>query len=273
MQKPYMIRVSSSKGGVGKSVISINLAVALRSLGYKVLIIDEDTVNPCVGIYLGLPDASTGLMDVMLGKADINRCIIPHPSTGLRVLPGVISSKQSKAENFKPSLKQIKIFTNKLIKLGFDFIIIDTQPGIQNPDAMALLDEALLVALPYTASAVTAVKMLSQYGKAKLKCSIVINEMRNKAYELSVREIEEMCEIRVSGTLPFDENVQMGVSDHIPVYNLNKRAPFSKSVLELARMYSTRIDTVREDTSGQSGEGIISKILGIFKIRVSFGSK
>ena len=50
--KPYIIGISSQKGGVGKTTISVNLAVALKTLGYKVLLVDSDTTNPSVGSIL-----------------------------------------------------------------------------------------------------------------------------------------------------------------------------------------------------------------------------
>lgn len=45
MAKPYVIRVSSTKGGVGKSVIATNLAVAINMYGYNTLLIDKDIAN------------------------------------------------------------------------------------------------------------------------------------------------------------------------------------------------------------------------------------
>ncbi|MDE1856291.1 MAG: MinD/ParA family protein [Candidatus Micrarchaeota archaeon] len=266
MQKPYAIRVTSSKGGVGKSVISVNLAAALKSLGYKVLLVDSDTVNPCIGLYLGLPDVSVGIMDVVFGRADITKVIVPHPTTGLRVLPGVIAPRHAGNEDVRPSVKQARAFTAKLQRLGYDFIIVDTQPGVAHPLGLSLFDEAIIVAMPYAASCISAIKMLRECGKAKLKASLVVNEIRNKSYELGIREIEEMCENRVNSTLPYDDNVTVGVADHIPVYVLKRQAQFSRAILDMARMYATRIDTVPESPGGFGG--IFAKLLSLFHVRL-----
>ncbi|MDE1869360.1 MAG: AAA family ATPase [Candidatus Micrarchaeota archaeon] len=245
MQKPYMIMVSSPKGGVGKSVISINLAAALRSMRYNVLIVDTDIINPCVGLYLGLMDTSIGVLDVIGKKVDIKRAIVPHPSTGVRVLPGNLSRTIATTKDVKITTPQIDLFMKKLTKLDFDFVIIDTQPGIEFPSALGVYDEAILVAQPNKASCISAIKMLSRYGKAKLKCNLVINRVRDRKYELDMREIEDMVEIKVSEMLPEDEKVQIGVSEGVPTYLLDGRAPFSKTVKDLALMYASRIGTAQ----------------------------
>ncbi len=65
VQKPYIIRVSSTKGGVGKSAIAVNLAVSIEMYGYRTLIVDLDTINPSVGLYLGLANVSIGAEEAM----------------------------------------------------------------------------------------------------------------------------------------------------------------------------------------------------------------
>ena len=240
-----MIIVSSPKGGVGKSVISINLAAALELMRYNVLIVDTDIINPCVGLYLGLTDTSAGILDVITKKTDMRRAVVPHPSTGIRVLPGSVSKNIATTKDVKITTAQIDAFMRMLTRLEYDFVILDTQPGIEFPSALSVYDEAILVAQPNKASCISAIKMLNRYGKAKLKCNLVVNRVRNRKFELDMREIEEMVETKVGEMLPEDEKVQVGVAEGVPTFVLDSKAQFSKAIKDLAQMYASRIGKVQ----------------------------
>lgn len=260
MDKPYLIRSSSTKGGVGKSVIAINLAVALQTYGFKTLIVDMDTINPCVGLYLGMQDQSTGTFDAMMKKTlDLRRVIVPHPVTGLHVLPGRIgySGKQ-------PTVEMGNAFFRKLRSSEYKFIIVDTQPGVAFPELLKWYDEALVVVLPYEASCISAVKMFKRCGKEGLKASLIVNKVGNRSYELSIREIEAMCENRAVGVLSEDRNVEIGVAERTPTYELNRRAPFSNGIADVANIYSSRIDTARSPGYSDARGGILSAIMRLF---------
>ncbi len=259
MERPYIIRVSSTKGGVGKSVVAINLATSLQLRGYKTLVVDMDTVNPCVGLYLGMQDVSMGVLDVMRKRAVLRNAIIPHPSTGLQILPGRI--------DFTGALPDVKMgneFFNKLKHTEYKFIIIDTQPGIEFPELLKWYDEALIVINPFEASCIAALKMFKKCGKAGLKASLVANKIGSRKYELSSREIESVCEVKLSGILPEDRNVEVGVVDHIPTYLLNKRAPFSSAIEYVTDTYSSRIDSLATPVL-YAGSGVLSIIKGFFR--------
>ena len=220
MDKPYLIRLSSTKGGVGKSVIAVNLATALQMYGFKTLIVDMDTRNPCVGLYLGLQDQSTGTFDAMRKRTELRRVIVPHPATGLHILPGRIGYSGE-----QPSVEMGNSFFRQLKNSEYKFIIIDTQPGVAFPELLKWYDEALIVVLPYEASCISAVKMFKRCGKEGLKGSLIVNKVGNRRYELSIREIEAMCENKVIGVLSEDRNVDIGVAEHTPTYALSRKAP------------------------------------------------
>jgi MinD-like ATPase involved in chromosome partitioning or flagellar assembly len=257
MDRPYLIRLSSTKGGVGKSVIAVNLAVALQMYGFKTLVVDMDTVNPCVGLYLGMQDSSVGTFDAMHSRAEIRRVIVPHPATGLHVLPGRISYNGK-----QPTVALGNAFFRKLRNSDYKFIIVDTQPGVAFPELLKWYDEALVVALPYEASCISAVKMFKKCGKEGLKASLVLNKVGNRRYELSIMEVEAMCETKVISTLPEDRDVDIGVAEHTPTYVLNKKAPFSAGIEDVTNVYSSRIDTMRNPNYAR--DGILSMIRRLF---------
>lgn len=241
MKNTYMIRVCSTKGGVGKTTVAVNLATALQLQGYSTLVVDEDCTNPCVGLYLGLQDVNIGIFDVMKSKVDMRRAIIPHATTGLHVLPGKLGYTGR-----QPTKKQITTFFGRLKSSEYDYVIVDTQPGIPFPDSLSAYDEALIVAQPYEASNLSALRMAKEYSKHNLKVNVAVNMVRNKRYELSLLDIQELSEAHVISALPADEEVPISMAEHIPLYVYNRRAMFSKAIADLANVYATRVPFVRE---------------------------
>jgi len=257
---PYIIRISSQKGGVGKSIVAINFATALKSMGYKALLIDSDFSNPSIGVYLGLEDVNLGYKEIFFGKADPVRAIIPYNTTGLSILPGTISAKQ-----FVPNRVEVERLIPKLRKLNYDFIIIDTQPGYLVPELLGLYDEAMIITTPEMSSLLAGIKLAHVYDSKKLKHSLVVNRVKNKRYELSVSEIEEIYENRVSGVLPEDEVVPLSVADHIPAYTMNRRAQFSRSISSMSNLYTGRAHGESPERAEVSG-GFLSFLRRLFHL-------
>lgn len=252
VKKTYVMRVCSTKGGVGKTTVAINLATAMQLRGYNVLIVDADSINPCVGLYMGLQDVNVGTFEVMQGKVDARRAIIPHPVTGLHILPGKTGS-----EDTKYTKAQVSRFFKTIIALGYDFIIVDTQPGIMFPNNLDAYDEGLIVTLPFEASCLSALKMSQLYSKKGLKTNVVANMVRGRRYELSLRDIEELTENHVIASLPEDEKVDVSIAEHIPIYLYDKKVRFSKAITDLADVYTSRVALDRE-APAYKGRGFFS---------------
>ena len=263
MTEPYIIRISSQKGGVGKSIVAINFSTALKALGYKVLLVDSDFSNPSIGVYLGLEDVNIGYKEVFLGRADPVRAIVPHRTTGLSILPGTISSKQ-----FVPNRAEVARIIPKMRKLNYDFVVIDTQPGYLVPELLGLYDEAMIITTPEMSSLLAGIKLAHVYNDKKLKHGLVVNRVRNKKYELSISEIEEVYENRVSGVLPEDEAVPLSVAQHVPTYTMNKRSQFSRAIASMARLYTGRaqVEEVEEALPHSGGGGILAFLKRIFHL-------
>jgi septum site-determining protein MinD len=246
VSKPYVIGVSSQKGGVGKTTVSVNLAIALRSFNYKVLLIDGDVTNPSIGFHMGLDHAKVGYRDLLYDKAELNDVVMVHKSSGLHVIPGTLNTKK-----FAPTKGNISKLGNKLSKSKYDFIIFDTAPGFVEEDLSAYYNEALILTTPEMTACASSLRLAHEYDKVKVKHNLVVNRVKNKSYEISIKEIEEISKGKVVGSIPEDEIVPVSVSEHRPAYTVGPNSNFSRSVNKIARKYGSGSDKTQSNASKQ----------------------
>ncbi|MDE1810615.1 MAG: MinD/ParA family protein [Candidatus Micrarchaeota archaeon] len=256
MAQPYLVRVSSQKGGVGKTTISVNLAIILKALGYSVLLVDDDYVNPVVAMHLGLEEVGSGFRAVQRGRTRLASVTTIHPPTGLHVLCGELSQKQ-----YDPNPESIARFARMLHQTKYDFVVMDTPPGFTK-EVFVNIDEALIVMTPDMQATTSAIRSSQIFDRYHIRHSLVVNRVRRRAFELSPREIESAYGARVEAAFPEDDSVPMSIAAHIPAYLYRKRAPFSRAMLDFSRIYSARGE---QKESGAGGQGFLSRLLGLFR--------
>ncbi len=140
------LAVASGKGGVGKTNLAANLALALAQRGKQVLLVDGDLGLASVDLLLGLSPRRT-LRDVVLGRRPIEDVLLEGPC-GIRVLPaGNGIQELADLDDFRRE-KLVRSITS--LDGNLDFVIVDTGAGIgRNVTAMALAaDEVLVVTTP-----------------------------------------------------------------------------------------------------------------------------
>lgn len=134
---PRSIVLTSALRGEGKSVASINLAIAMAELpGTRVLLFDADLHHPAIERYLGLPRRQ-GLTELLRGQCPIDRAVRATSIANVSVLgPGQLPDNSSEllgSERMHTVLSQLK--------QRFSYILIDT------PEAMTISDASLLGAI------------------------------------------------------------------------------------------------------------------------------
>lgn len=117
-----IVAVASGKGGVGKSTVAVNLALALRSLGREVGLLDADVYGPSVPVMLGLSERP---------RADEEKRIEPIERHGLRAM-----SMGLFVEDAKPIIWRGPMITKLLVEFvrnvlwgDLDYLVIDMPPG------------------------------------------------------------------------------------------------------------------------------------------------
>lgn len=175
-----VIAVTSGKGGVGKTNITVNLGIILAGMGYKVAIFDADLGMANVDVLLGITSPLT-LYDCIYHGRTIEEVIVPGPN-GIQVVCG--GSGFMEMANLDNHQRQRLLDSLSYFDRSADFVLIDTGAGISKDvlGFVAAASEVLLVVTPEPTSltdAYTLTKVLDKY-KLHQDVMLVINKAVNE---------------------------------------------------------------------------------------------
>ncbi len=183
-----IIAVTSGKGGVGKSNLTVNLALAFLAEGKKVLVIDADLGMANVDVLLGT-SSKYNLLHLLDDDVVLDDVILKGPY-GLRYISG--GSGMEQAGEFTPAERSL--LEEKLTGCGelADIILIDTGAGIGRNvlDFILAADEVVLVTTPEPTAMTDAYAVMKAYSMyaAKPNMRIVVNRVYDEAESLEVAE-------------------------------------------------------------------------------------
>jgi flagellar biosynthesis protein FlhG len=236
-----VIAVSGGKGGVGKTNVSLNTAIALGLLGKRVLVLDADLGLANVDVMLGLR-VKRNLSHVLSGECELDDIIIEGPA-GINVIPAT-SGTQSMVD-LTPSEHAglIRAFSDMQTK--FDVLIVDTAAGISDmvlSFCRASQDVMLVVCDEPTSitDCYALMKLLSRdHGVFKFK--VVANMVRSpkegqqlfgKLAKVSDRFLDVALEL--VAVIPFDENIRKSVRKQQAIVEAYPNSPASVAIKSLA---------------------------------------
>jgi pilus assembly protein CpaE len=229
----------STKGGVGKSVISTNVATALATSGKRVVIVDADLQFGDVAVLLGVPPHHTTVDAAgAIRTADeqlMDSLLATHGPTGLRVLPAPI--EPSAADHITPE-EMLGIV--RILRTMADFVIIDMPPHFDDV-VLALLDEAddvLLVCsmdIPSIKNLKVGIQTLNLLQLAGDKLRLVLNRANAKV-NLDIADVERAIGVPAQYRIPSDISVPQAVNRGTPVV-IDK--PKSAAAIALAQLASS----------------------------------
>ncbi len=163
-QVKNIIAVASGKGGVGKSTVSVNLALGLKKLGAKVGLIDADLYGPSIPTMLGLQGQKPKVKDVQ-GKPKIT----PLDAYGMPVMSiGFIIEPEQAVVLRGPRLGGIiKQFFNDTLWPALDFLIVDLPPGTGDIQLTLVqtvpVTGSVIVTTPQEVAVADAIKAMSMF--------------------------------------------------------------------------------------------------------------
>ncbi len=240
-----VITVTSGKGGVGKTSLSVNLAIQLSKMGKRVVVFDADFGLANIEIMLGIRP-KYNLADLMYRGKSIEDIIMYGPGN-----IGFISGGSGINELANLSREQVVSLINRLADLDriADVIIVDTGAGISDTvlEFVAASEEVLLVATPEPTSITDAYALLktlnrkTSYHPDKTIVKMIANQVRgeNDATELFEKlevVVNKFLDINVEfiGSVPYDKSVQRAIMRQAPVCISNPESEAAKAVQRIA---------------------------------------
>ncbi len=236
-QKKQVVAVLSGKGGVGKTNLSLSVALLAAERFRKVLLWDCDFSLANCDILLDLATDST-IVEVFQGRKKLHDAIVRGPN-GVDVLPG--GSGVQEPVDF--SLKKEGVLRELLeeIRCSYEFVVIDCAAGIgKNVINLALMSDMILLVtnpeVPAVADAYATLKVLVQSGRKK-GIEIIVNMASDRLEAMKIggriaSVAQRFLGIRVqSGAwIPYDENVVKAVKSRRPFLLFNPESPASRSL-------------------------------------------
>ena len=239
----------STKGGVGKSILATNLAVALAMRSSKqVVIVDGDLQFGDVAVLLGIPPTHTTTdAAAAIAQADVvmmDSFLATHPATGLRVLPAPV--EPSAADSISPE-QMLGIV--RMLRTMCAFVIVDMPPHFDDV-VLALLEEAddvFLVAsmdIPSIKNLKVGIQTLGLLSLAGPKLRLVLNRANSKV-NLDIADVERAIGLTVQFRIPSDVAVPQAVNRGVPAI-LDK--PKSAAALALSQIADSFLGAEAEDS-------------------------
>ena len=269
-----VITITSGKGGVGKSSISVNLAIALSRLGHRVIILDADFGLANVEVMLGIRP-QYNLADLMFRGKSLSDIITDGPEN-----IGFISGGSGIQELMNLTRDQIVSLIQKLVELDerADIILVDTGAGISDSvlEFVAASSEVLLVATPEPTSITDAYALLKTLNR-KADISLddtVIKMISNRIDNIEDgKELYDKLSIVVSkflnlrleflGAVPQDPYVSKAVMKQKPAIILYPNSQFSKTLDMFAEVLS---EHNTEEASNK--KGIAQLFTNLLRLRI-----
>ncbi len=223
-----IIAISSGKGGVGKSTIAVNLAIALKNLKLKVGILDADIYGPSIPKMIGIlekPKSEDGINLIPIKKFNL-QCM----SIGF-----MVSEETPMIWRGPMVASTIKTFANKVLWDNVDFLIIDMPPG--TGDALLTfsqeidIDGAVIITTPQDIAIIDVKRGIEMFKRTNVKILGIIENMTsftsNDGVEHFIfgkdgaKNIADKFNIELLGQIPININLRKGSDEGLPFVEFN----------------------------------------------------
>lgn len=242
--------IASGKGGVGKTNIAVNMAIAMQKKGQRVMILDADLGLANVDVVLGIYPSIT-LYDVMFKNKHLNDAVVSGPG-GIRIIPGGSGMMEMTKIDGKRQGELAKQFTELE---DIDILLIDTGAGISMNQLsfITFSHEVILVTTPEPTSITdvySVMKIIAEL-KMKKKVKLIVNKATSsKLAELTYEKLQKTS----SNFLGINLEYLGYVVDDVRVVNsVMKQVPF---ILQYPNcLASQSIERISDRIMGEEVQG------------------
>ena len=264
-----VIVVTSGKGGVGKTNITVNLALALANRGQRTILFDADLGMANVDVILGV-SPKANLAEVINGRKTMEEILLPY-NEFLEIVPGgsgiaeLADLDQAALDRFVTQLKELEHRA--------DYILVDTGAGISRTVLNFVLaaSEVLLVTTPEPTAITDAyglIKALDQHNPAarvQLLINMVDSELEARAVaQKLIMIVNRFLDIEVSylTCLERDPQISRSVLQQQPFY---LAFPYGPSTRRLNMLASLLVDPDEDEAPAPPSTGFFARVAKFFR--------
>jgi flagellar biosynthesis protein FlhG len=267
-----VITVTSGKGGVGKSNFTLNFALTLQSMGYKVLVFDADIGLANIDVLMGI-SAKYNLYHLLKREQTIWEIIHRGPYE-LEFIAGgsgfndLLSLSEGELDYFVQQIDQLNGYV--------DYLIFDTGAGLSKETLRFIVasQESIVVTTPEPTSITDAyaiIKMVHSMGH-QVNFKLVVNRTTDsKEGKYTADKIAMVAkkflnlDIPTLGFVPDDANVSRAVKKQVPFTIAFPHASATRGIEELVRNYMAGREGNAEPNEASGVKGFLSKMLRMLK--------
>ena len=244
-----LIAVASGKGGVGKTTVAVNLAIALSRMGSQVGLLDADVYGPNVPLMLGTDEQPQAISE---------RQILPVGAYGLKLISMGLLNPGDKPMIWRgPMLHSVmQQFLRSVVWGDLDYLIVDLPPGTGDVQLSLIqsvsVTGAVLVTTPSVVALADVRKAVEMFRQVNVPVLGIVENMSYFACphcqgRVDVfghgegRKLSEMYGVPLLGEIEIDPQIRIGGDTGKPVASLDENAPSARSVYAMARAVAARV--------------------------------
>jgi ATP-binding protein involved in chromosome partitioning len=254
-----LVAVASGKGGVGKTTVAVNLAIALKNMGNAVGLLDADVYGPNVPVMLGTNEQP---------RAVDERTIIPVEAYGLKMISmGLLNPGDKPLVWRGPMLHSvIQQFLRSTQWGALDYLIVDLPPGTGDVQLTLIQSVSVSGAVVVTTPSIVALadvrKAIEMFRQVNVEILGVVENMsyfncphcNGRIDVFGHGEGQHMAKtfgVPFLGEIEIDPQIRIGGDTGKPVASLGEDAPGGKSIYAMARNVVARLEVVNQSARSQ----------------------